>query len=316
MHDFDILAKYATLCKILSSKDLMKKNLLGILMLLFVANAKAAYQDELTGMPAGQKWVMGRANSCLMADDITHVAANGQCLAIQTYMNELPTPHPILVVFIHGDGIPGGSPSDYLKFQATHFVTDHVVPVVLIRPGYYDSYGHYSTGNSYAFAVNGYPSDGYRADVVTTLADAVMQLKQFYHPSCTILVGHSGGAMMSGIILGKYPDLANGAVLASVTYNVHAWAKKHGWGSWPNSLSPSDWVNQVPKQDFVYVISGTADTNTYPEMTLQYVNALKQAGVNTHFVSVPGGDHNSVVLDDAQAFDSAISDAISNCPAH
>ena len=297
-------------------KNLFLQYILCSCLLLFVANVEAAYQDEIANMPAGQQWILGRASSCLMADDITHVAANGQCLAIQTYMNELPAPHPVLVVFIHGDGIPGGSPSDYLRYQATNFVSDHVVPVVLIRPGYYDSYGHYSTGNSYAFSADGYPSDGYRSDVVATIADAVTQLKQFYHPSCTILVGHSGGAMMSGIILGKYPDLANGAVLASVAYNVHAMANKLGWGNWPHSLSPNDWVNKIPKQNFVYLVSGTADTFTYPDMALQYASALKQAGVDTHFVSVPGGDHNSVVLDDAQAFDGAIADAIASCPTH
>ncbi len=120
--------------------------------------------------------------------------------------------------------------------------------------------------------------------------------------------------MMSGIMLGKYPQLANGAVLASVTYNVHAWASKHGWGPWPNSLSPSDWVAKIPKQDFVYIVSGTEDANTYPAMTQQYASALEKAGIDTHLISVPGGTHNSVVLDDAADFDVAIHNAIQNCP--
>lgn len=285
-----------------------------LLVLGFYCKASfAAYPNQIQGMPATTQWVLGRANACLDDNHLTHIAANGQCLAIQTYMNELPAPHPILLVFIHGDGIPGGSPADYLKFQATQFVSNHVVPIVLIRPGYYDSYGNYSTGNSYAFSANGYPSDGYRPEVIETIADAVAELKSFYHPSCTVLVGHSGGAMMSGIILGKYPNLVNGAVLASVTYNVHAWASKHGWGNWPNSLSPSNWVDKIPKQDFIYIISGTDDTDTYPEMTLQYVNVLKQADVNTHFISVLGGTHNSIVIDTPQEFDAAIKNAIENC---
>src|SRR4051812_32710135 len=96
------------------------------LMLLLFGNSYAAYPDELAGMPAPTQWIMEHANSCLFADNLSHVSANGQCLAIQTYMNELPAPHPILLVFIHGDGVPGGSPADYLKFQATNFISDHV----------------------------------------------------------------------------------------------------------------------------------------------------------------------------------------------
>ena len=275
----------------------------------------AAYPNQLPKSTSPDvKWIFSKANACLNANDITRVAANGECLAIQAYLGKtVPKPHSILLVFIHGDGIPGGGPSDYLKYQATKFVAPDVVPVVLIRPGYYDSYGHYSTGESYAFAGHGYPNDSYRTHTVATLADAVKKLKSFYQARCTILVEHSGGSMMSGIILGKYPDIANGAVLASVVGNVHAWAKKHHYGSYPHSLSPDSFINKIPKTDFVYIISGTDDKNTYPKMSQTYYEALKKAGVHTYWRPQKGGTHNSVVLSDTQAFDQAIGEAIHQC---
>lgn len=83
---------------------------------------------------------------------------------------------------------------------------------MLIRPGHYDSYGHYSTGESHAFDCHGYPCDSYQNKTVNTLAAAVKQLKHYYQPKCTILIGHSGVAFMSSIILGKDPNLVQGAV--------------------------------------------------------------------------------------------------------
>lgn len=277
----------------------------------------AAYQKFLPRtMPSQAKWIFTRANACLHEDMITRIAANGECLAIQSYWrNKLPKKHPILLVFIHGDGIPGGGPSDYLKYQATKFSKNGVISVVLIRPGYYDSYGHYSTGESYAFSCNGYPCDSYRPHIVDTLAVAIKKLKQFYQARHVILIGHSGGAIMSSIILGRYSGLADGAVLASTTYNVHEWAKQHGWETYVNSLSPNKYVNKIPKHDFVYIISGTKDTDTYPKMAKKYYEALLKLGVKTKFFVVNGGTHNSVVLDvsGTKIFDQAIKLAVKNC---
>lgn len=288
-----------------------------LLLLFFVAeNSFAAYPGILPATASSEtQWVFNHANACLLADNLHHVNANGECIAIQTYFanNQLPAKNPKLLIFIHGDGIPGGGPSDYLKFQATKFINANTVAVVLIRPGYYDSYGNYSTGESYAFAANGFPGDAYPPQTVATLAAVIQQLKNYYHPSCTILVGHSGGAIMSGIILGKYPGLANGAVLASVTDDIHELAKRHGWAPWTNSLSPHDWVGKIPKNNFVYIISGSNDDDTYPDLAEKYYSSLQQQKVEAYFISVKDGTHNSIVMDNADAFDNAIKAALAKC---
>lgn len=287
-----------------------------LLLSLFISPLYAAYPGMLDkNVSSETQWIFNRANACLQSDNINHVAADGECLALQTYYaNSVPDKNPILLVFIHGDGIPGGGPSDYLKFQATKFSAPDVVPVVLIRPGYYDSYGNYSTGESYAFSGHGYPNDSYRPHTVATLAAAVQSLKNYYQPRCTILVGHSGGGMMSGVILGKYPGLADGAVLASVVGDVQQWSTKHGYGDYPHSLSPNNFVDKIPTKDFVYIISGTNDTNTYPEMSKAYYNQLKNHGVQVYWRVAKDGTHNSVTSSQPQVFDQAITDAIKQCP--
>ena len=283
-----------------------------LFFLLINLTAYGAYSGDLPKLASMQtRWVFSRADACLDANNITRVAADGECLAIQTYLGDVATSaHPILVVFIHGDGIPGGGPSDYLKYQATHFTAPDVVPIVMIRPGYYDSYGHYSTGESYAFSAGGYPEDSYRPHTVATLAAAVKQLKTFYHARGVILVGHSGGGIMSGIILGNYPDLANGAVLASVVGDVQRWAKKHSYGDFSHSLSPNHFVHDIPKHDFVYVGSGTKDNNTYTNMAHHYYQQLKAAGVQAFWYPEVNGTHNSIVLTKVSKFDAAIKAAI------
>lgn len=286
-------------------------------IMLLVSPVFAAYPETLPkNMPEDVRWVFSRAGTCLHSDNIHRIAANGECLAMQTYFADgLPNKNPILLIFIHGDGIPGGAPSDYLKFQATKFSTPNTVPIVLIRPGYYDSYDNYSTGESYAFSNHGYPADSYRPETVATLAAAVANLKSFYHPRCTILVGHSGGAAMSGIILGKYPHLVNGAVMASVVGDVQKWATKHNWGSYAHSLSPNAWVEKIPKESFVYIVSGTKDENTYPSMSKEYYDLLKQQGIEAFWYPVENGDHNSVVITKPDKFNQAITDALQLCPA-
>lgn len=290
--------------------------LITIFFYFFSMLSYAAYENAIPkGISSNEKWILSRANACLNANNITRIAANGECLALQTYFGKtIPSSHPILLVFIHGDGISGGSPSDYLKFQASKFVAHDRVSVVLIRPGYYDSYNNYSTGESYAFSGDGYPTDNYRPETVSTIATAIQGLKDFYQARCTILIGHSGGAMMSGIILGKNPGLASGAVLTSVVGDVHAWAKKHGYGNYSHSLSPDNFINHIPKQDFVYIVSGTKDTNTYPFMAKDYYEKLKMQEIHAHWYPQQDGTHNSVVLSDVKAFDDAITAAISACP--
>lgn len=255
-------------------------------------------------------------NACHVSDNIHRINANGECLAIQTYFykNKIPKKVSNLLVFIHGDGVKGGGASDYLKSHAAFFSDSKTISTVLIRPGYYDSYGNYSTGESYAFDCEGLPCDGYRNKTIATIAAGIKELKDFYHPSCIILVGHSGGAMMSGVILGKYPNLVNGAVLASTTNNVHEWSKVHQWGSWPNSLSPHNWISKIPKNTFIYIVSGSKDMNTYSKMARMYYDSLINSKLRAYFILVNNGTHNSIVLNEAKQFRLSIQHALKNCP--
>jgi hypothetical protein len=174
-------------------------------------------------------------------------------------------------------------------------------------------YNTFRIKSGYAFSCNGFPCDGYQPHVVDTLAETIKKLKAFYGASHVVLIKHSGEAIMSSIILGRYPQLVDGVILASTVYDVHAWAKKHQW-NYANSLSPSDYIEKTPKNSFVYVISGEKDIDTYPDMSKKYFEEFKKRRIKTMFLSIKDGTHNSVVLCNTKSLEQAIHLAIVTFP--
>ncbi len=122
----------------MSIKLLSKRNIMLICLLTMrAATALGAYDEEISSTdPTATSWVMHHANTCLLEDNTHRIAANGECLAIQTYtdLKKPPKPNGRLLVYIHGDGIPGGGPSDNLKYQASKHVLPDATNVVVIRP--------------------------------------------------------------------------------------------------------------------------------------------------------------------------------------
>jgi pimeloyl-ACP methyl ester carboxylesterase len=67
--------------------------------------------------------------------------------------------------------------------------------------------------------------DNYTADRVDAVAGIIEQLKTKFHPAHTVLVGHSGGAAITGNLWGRHPSAVDGALLVSCDCDVTAWRK-------------------------------------------------------------------------------------------
>jgi len=236
------------------------------------------------------------AGPCKSPDNVTRVTGGSECLVIHTF--GAAAGNRTLVVFIHGDGTRGG-PSDYLDKSAERVVGGGVTAVALIRPGYYDSHDAISTGTSYRHA-----GDGYRDGIIAAVAAAIDELKGHHGARRVVLVGHSGGAAISGVILGRYPGLADAAVLAACPCNIGKWRSMRGRGQWVNSLSPHAFVKAMPKKTEVVALTGSRDSNTRPELARDYVSALNRRGITAIFVEVVGAGHSKVAR--SEAFDGAI----------
>ncbi len=262
----------------------MKKYLYALFIVLF-----------LTGCVTTSKKII--EESCSPADNINYVFGNKECFRIIA-SNPIKNPKA-LVVLIHGDVSSGGA-SDYLAKRAYRLkpeVNDFTV-VTLIRPGYFDSDGNYSTGS------DNNRRDHYTAHNVDAIASAIKNLREEYKPSKIIVAGHSGGAAITGNIIGRHPGLIDGAVLAACPCDIPRWRAKRN-SSWRSSLSPVTYVKDI-KNTKVTVIAGGDDNNTFPGLMLDYVDALKKNGVDTSFSLLERVSHNGVVRSDA--FFSAIVD--------
>lgn len=209
-----------------------------------------------------------------------------ECLVVHVQGHPAPDGRTVLLVFIHGDN-SGGGPSDPYIERGARFAGEGTVVVTLIRPGYFDRQGRTSTGVSHRFTGDGYPPE-----VVDAVGDALARLRQHYQARRLVVAGVSGGAAITGVLLGRAPGLIDLAVLSGCPCNVQRWRELRGSGNWRRSLSPHRFVQQVPPNAHVRVVTGDLDTNTPPVLGQDYARALQQAGVaDAQFVLAVGADH-------------------------
>lgn len=236
-------------------------------------------------------------------------------LKAQVFAREKVSDRPILVLILHGD-IPNPRPDyQYLVAKAItlgwpdvpersaalrtalgkDWQDDDVVAAGILRPGYSDPSGDRSSGDM-GRAV----ADNYTPEVVDVIAGATRQLREIYNARAVVLVGHSGGGAIVANILGRHPDLAEGALLVGCGCDPDAWrSRMRGQlpiGNEPNpSLLPLSLVEQVRPETLVRLIVGAEDDVAIPEDSRRYTEALQQHGVDARLMIEPGLGHNILV---------------------
>ena len=263
-----------------------------LIALLFSLGYSTTYAETVK---AGEKIKRSDAEiikqHCSPADNLNWVVGKEECLRIITLDRDESATLDTLVIYLHGDGFRGG-PSDYLKYRAAKIKQKNVGHVVLMRPGYFDSTNNASTGVSDRKSRR---ATSYNAHNVKEVALAIQKLKDHHKPKKLIMVGHSGGAAIASLILGRHPEVANGAILAACPCNVNKWVHMAGKRSGRGALSPHDYVENVGKDVTVMALTGTNDNNTYPVLAAEYIETLKKNNINAKFISVEGETHNGVI---------------------
>jgi pimeloyl-ACP methyl ester carboxylesterase len=196
---------------------------------------------------------------------------------------------PALIVVVHGD-VSSGGPADYHFAFTRSLAKPGVVAVALVRPGYSDAAGRTSQGTHYD------RRDSYTPANITAVGSAVRALKTHYKARTVIYVGHSGGAAIGGVLIGKDPGLINGAVLVSCPCDITRWREERKRGAWTRSESPSAYAAKVPTTTRVVAITGSTDDNTGPGLARGYVESLTKRGVKARFQNVPGAGHGFSAL--------------------
>jgi predicted esterase len=219
-------------------------------------------------------------------DKITRVTGKDECLAIHTFVKNSETKIKNLVIFIHGDQSDNGPVSGMINNAQGTTVPNGTIKIAILRPGYFDKAGNKSTGNDCV------RRDCYTVTNLDEMTAAVQSLKNHYKPSRTILIGHSGGAATSGIMIGRTPGIAEGAILLACPCNISQWRFMQNRSGPYNSLSPSDFIKNIPKTTKVFAITGASDTNTQDVLARDYVKSLTDLNIYAQYKSLPNVDHN------------------------
>ncbi len=95
-----------------------------------------------------------------------------------------------------------------------------------------------------------------------------------------VMVGHSGGATIAAIVLGRHPQVADAALLVAC-----------GCGA-TRSLQPLDFVSGVRRGIAVRLLVGEQDEVTPPEQSQRYAGVLQKRGVDAQVTVLPGLGHN------------------------
>src|ERR1700719_4502144 len=216
-----------------------------------------------------------------------------QRVKTRIYENAGLSPHPILIIVLHGDS-PDEPPRYQYRFaeRAAAAIPDAVVAAVL-RPGYSD-------GEDRSDGMRGETTgDNYTPEVINAVATVLSELRTKYHPRRVILVGHSGGAAITANLLNQQGISGDAALLVSCPCDLAAWRKhmqsiKGGriWERPVRSLSPIEQVDGIPTSTRVSLLVGSDDQVAPPELTSAYADALRKHDVAVDVTVAPGLAHN------------------------
>jgi len=238
-------------------------------------------------------------NQDLPSGETLWINANGLRIKTKIYQSAKLSSHPTLIVVLHGDllGVRAIPTTTYHYVFAQEIATkmDDLVIAALLRPGYRDNTGERSEGNQGLTT-----GDNYTPEVVDAVAKVIDQLKAKFHPARTVLVGHSGGAAITGNLLGRWPSEADAALMVSCPCDLVAW-RKHMmqmqnnnpiWSAPIKSLSPIDLAGKVLPSVRVQLLVGAKDPVAPAEMSQHYAEVLRDHGADVTVTIALGLEHD------------------------
>jgi len=218
-------------------------------------------------------------------------------LYARAFRNEKTSDMPVLVVVIHGDA-PLNPPEYHYVFAAivAETFTD-VVAVGLLRPGYVDPQGNTSEGER-GEAVG----DSFHATNTDAIAEAIAELKKRWNARRVVVATHSGGGVLTANVLGRHPDLVDGALLVSSIYDVPAWRAhmfertgKPIFQGNIETLSPIEGVAGISDQLDIVLMVGSDDEIAPPRFSEQFDKAAREHGKKVKLIVLEGEGHETFI---------------------
>lgn len=220
---------------------------------------------------------------------LTGVNSRGVPMAFEgmqaTVLNNLDRPKKVLIL-THGDLGPADFWFDIAESLAE---SEKETTFVLLARSGCTVEGRKSIGTHKDW-------DSITLDRINMFARAVDSIRSYYGVEKVYAFGHSGGAATLAVILGKYPELMHGAVLASMPAHIAKYQiYRHGSNYWKKSLSPHKYVKGISPDAKVIAITGSQDTETPPWLAEIYVSEAQKAGRIVKFVIAHGANHDLLI---------------------
>jgi pimeloyl-ACP methyl ester carboxylesterase len=234
------------------------------------------------------------AAPCEQEDFETRVSGALECLIMQRYGATEPA---TMIVWLHGNVSTGGPANSHFKIAAKAAVdlaTENVLAVALVRPGYPDGTGAYSSGSD-----NG-RADNWQKATIADIGTVIERLRLHFKPRKVVLVGHSGGAAIAAVLMGMKPQLAQAALLVSCPCDMIAWRVGRRGGPW-TSEDPLRWIDEVDASARIIALTGSNDETTQPVLANTYVERLRARGVDATFEAAPDAGHIDILRSPALA---------------
>jgi len=205
-------------------------------------------------------------------------------LQILVYGDIAKLTRPTLNIFLHGESCV----ADHMKYMAKNTVKKNALSIVMARPGCTLN-GKKSTGLHHTF-------DPFTTERVDAVAKATRSLKEQHDAGKVYLIGQSGGAAVAGIILGRFPELADGMVAVAFPANIPELAAYHNLvlGEY-KSLSPHDYIGKIKPTASIHIIVGGKDTLIPPRLSEGYVDEARKRGLEVKYWILDGKDHNTAL---------------------
>lgn len=230
-----------------------------------------------------------------MPDNVTRAGGGGICLAIDSFTPPGTAADAPIVVYLHGmsaDGVVNLTKGainllDWLKNIGRE---NKVTTVFLQRPGFSST-----LGKSEGF--EGRQEKGIynwtTHEHLAYISWALESLRQANPNRPILLVGHSAGALLTGLITAHYSQLVDAAVLSACPCDLRAIRRIPA--AHPLSPDPFRDYKLIPDSMPVIALTGDKDVDTPPEQGRGFIELLQKNGSrNASFILVPGHSHTTI----------------------
>ncbi|MEM8963272.1 MAG: prolyl oligopeptidase family serine peptidase [Acidobacteriota bacterium] len=208
-----------------------------------------------------------------------------------------------LAFFIHADSPRWDPVYQYELARKLVALRPGTVAAAVLRPGYKDRCGDTSDGERGLIM-----GDNYSSEVVAALGSVLATLERRIAPAETFVLGHSGGAALTALLVSRHPELYDRSVLVACPCDLPAWrnvmAELTGNTAWTEpmpGLSPLDEITALDPSKPMHLFVGDDDVVTPPSLSETYLQKARQAGKLVTLERIPDAGHD-MIIDDPEVF--------------